>query len=550
MKPLIVFIISFFALALQGRAQEPVKPPPPPQPVTVVPNTDPDKRIDFIPYSRQLTIQEVNDSTRLYIIAGNVKLKQGGTLFYCDSCVLNNRTKVFEAWGNVHINQADTQHIYSGHLIYKAETKEAYLDKNVRLTDGTATLTTPDLDYNLMTNVGIYKKGGKVVNKKSVLTSTEGWYYADRKDVYFKKNVLLKDPAQQVVTDSLLYNLESGVLRFIAQTKVVDSGGRTINTREGYYDQRTGKAEFDMRPEIIDGDMHIIANRIATSDSVYQAEGNAIVRDLKNKSTILAGLIFQNRKTEAIFATHKPLLIIEKDKDSIFVSAESFYSAKIIPDSLIKKTSKKTTDTAKTQATDSLKQQLVITADNNRYFEAIRNVRIFNDSLQAVCDSLYYSYLDSTFKLYTDPVVWAQQTQIFGDTIFLYTQNQKPQKVEVYENSFMANHIEGEVYNQIKSSRMNGHFINGDITWVNALGLAECIYFIQDDDSAYIGVNQNSCDIIDIYFENRELEKIVFRNEVPGTLYPISEKKPIDLRLPNFKWLENRRPKTKLEMYE
>ncbi len=549
MKPLIVFIAAFFALALQSRAQQPVKPPVP-QPVTVVPDTDPEKRIDFIPYSRQLTIQEVDDSTRLYIIAGNVKLKQGGTLFYCDSCVLNNRTKVFEAWGNVHINQADTQHIYSGHLIYKAETKEAYLDKGVRLTDGTATLTTPDLDYNLMTNVGIYKKGGKVVNKKSVLTSTEGWYYADRKDVYFKKNVLLKDPAQQVVTDSLLYNLESGVLRFIAQTKVVDSGGRTINTREGYYDQRTGKAEFGMRPEIIDGDMHIIANRIATSDSVYQAEGNAIIRDLKNKTTILAGLIFQNRITEAVWATNKPLLIIERDKDSTFISAESFYSAKIIPDSLVKKVSKKLPDTARGRATDSLKSQPVITNDNNRYFEATRNVRIFNDSLQAVCDSLYYSYLDSTFKLYTDPVVWAQQTQIFGDTILLYTQNQKPQKVEVYENSFMANHIEGEVFNQIKSSRMNGHFVNGDITWVNALGLAECIYFIQDDDSAYIGINQNSCDIIDIYFENKELEKIVFRNEVPGTLYPMSEKRPADMRLPNFKWLENRRPKTKLEMYE
>ena len=58
----------------------------------------------------------------------------------------------------------------------------------------------------MQTNIGTYKNGGKVVNKKSVLTSKEGYYYADLKDVYFKKNVLLKDPAYNIDTDSLLYN--------------------------------------------------------------------------------------------------------------------------------------------------------------------------------------------------------------------------------------------------------------------------------------------------------------------------------------------------------
>ena len=120
------------------------------------------------------------------ILAGNVALKQGTTFFYSDSCVINNRNNTFEAWGRVHINDADTTNIYSNHLRYLIEKKIAYLDGAVRLTDGKGTLTTPDLEYDMSTSIGIYKHGGKVVNKKTVLTSKEGYYYGGLRDIYFK----------------------------------------------------------------------------------------------------------------------------------------------------------------------------------------------------------------------------------------------------------------------------------------------------------------------------------------------------------------------------
>ena len=39
-------------------------------------------------------------------------------------------------------------------------------------------------------------------------------------------------------------------------------------------------------------------------------------------------------------------------------------------------------------------------ADSSRYFLAFHHVRIYNDSLQSVCDSLFYSTKDSVFRLY------------------------------------------------------------------------------------------------------------------------------------------------------
>jgi hypothetical protein len=186
----------------------------------------------------------------------------------------------------------------------------------------------------------------------------------------------------------------------------------------------------------------------------------------------------------------------------------------------------------------------------NRYFEAYRNVRVFTDSVQSVGDSLFYSFVDSTFRLYDDPVAWSKKSQITGDTIYLYTKNKKASRIQAFENSFMVNEVQDGVYNQIKSSRMDGYFKNGSLDSVRAKGLAESIYFIQDEDSSYRGTNQTKSDAIDIYFDNGELFKVIFRSDLKGSLYPISQKGPAEMRLPNFRWLINRRPKTKYDLFE
>jgi hypothetical protein len=97
---------------------------------------------------------------------------------------------------------------------------------------------------------------------------------------------------------------------------------------------------------------------------------------------------------------------------------------------------------------------------------------------------------------------------------------------------------------------MDGYFKDGSIDSVRAAGFAECIYYIQDEDSAYTGINESKCDIMDIYFNDKALQKVVFRSSVTGTIWPIKQKDPKEMRLPNFQWLDDRRPKTKFELFE
>jgi hypothetical protein len=170
--------------------------------------------------------------------------------------------------------------------------------------------------------------------------------------------------------------------------------------------------------------------------------------------------------------------------------------------------------------------------------------------MQAVSDSLFYTFKDSIFNLYQDPVVWSRKSQVTGDTIYLYTRNKKADKFKVFENSFMVSEVQAGVYNQIKSTRMDGFFKEGTIDSVLAKGAAESVYFLQDKDSAFTGVNQTSSDWINALFKKGELSKVVLIKTVKGTVYPISQKRPSAMQLPKFQWLEARRPKTKYELFE
>ncbi|MBD0278969.1 MAG: OstA family protein, partial [Flavisolibacter sp.] len=214
----------------------------------------------------------------------------------------------------------------------------------------------------------------------------------------------------------------------------------------------------------------------------------------------------------------------------------------------------KTTDTAIAIAPKSKKGTPTISSEKkdstNRYFEAFRNVRIFTDSLQAMSDSLFYSFKDSTFRLFQKPVVWSKRSQVTGDTIYLFTKNKKADRLQVFENSFLINEIDSGIYNQVKATRMDGFLKDGSMDSVRARGSSHSVYFIRDEDSAYSGINEATSDIMDVLFKKGDVARVIFRRNVKGTVWPLSQKSPDSMKLENFQWLEARRPKTKYELFE
>ena len=277
--------------------------------------------------------QQVDSVTGMTYLVGNVKLKEGKTIIYCDSMVRNSRDNILESFGHVHINDNDSTNIYSDYMKYQVDNRTVYFNKNVQLTDGKGVLTTQELQYDLNKKVGVYLHGGKIVNKESVLTSEEGTYYEDTKDVHFKKNVLLRDPQYDLSADSLLYNTQTQVSTFITETFIQfkDSTKRTVRTSNGYYDLRNRKAYFGQRPVITDGSQRITGDTVQMDDStgISMARGNAIYRDTAQGFVLTANYMINNKKTNTFLATQKPMMTLKQEKDSIYIVADTLLSGRL-----------------------------------------------------------------------------------------------------------------------------------------------------------------------------------------------------------------------------
>jgi lipopolysaccharide export system protein LptA len=497
---------------------------------------------------KTLRQRNIDSVTLIETIAGDAVLKEGLTTYYCDSAVLNRKTHIVEAFGNIHINDNDSIQTYAQYMRYVGDERIAYLKKNVKLTDKKGTLLTDDLEYNLRTGIATYKNGGKILNDKTVLTSNDGVYYAATKDVYFKNNVHLVDPKYNITTDSMLYNIKNSIATFIAPTHIVSKDGGIIDTKSGTYNLATGEAIFYDRTAISDSTHFMIADKIVRDEKtgMLQLEGRAKLVDSVNKVTVLGNQIFIDTKLNSFLATRKPVMIFYRDGDSTYVAADTLFSGLRKYDSTEKRMI--------TQA-DTLKKTIAIKATDAdttvRYFLAFYHVRIFNDSLQAVSDSLHYSTADSTFKLFGEPVVWNAKTQVTGDTIYMYTERQKPKRLYVFYDGTIINEAKEGMYNQIAGRTLNGYFTDGSIDYVRVKGTpAESIFYPQDDDSAFVGLNRSSGDVIDIYFVKKELNKVKFVNNVDGVLYPMNQIPADKKELSHFKWLDKRRPKNKLELFE
>jgi len=661
--------------------------------------------------------QKFSDTSSITYAAGKVAIRQGSTLFYCDSTTINSFSRVMESFGHVHIIDNDTVNIYADYARYESLARKASLSNNVKLSDSKNTLTTTHLDYDLNTKTAVYSGNGKLINGKTVLTSVSGTYFVDTKDATFNSNVVLTDPQYNIKTDTLLYNTGTKIATFVVPTHITSGKNKSIQTSDGYYDMLNKKAYFSKRPIIVDSSSTLIADEVAADDSTGfgEARGKVVYKDTAQDIVVLCGNLKSNRAQSSFLATIYPVAVIIKDKkDSTFIAADTLYSArymdtissikqdtasstkdtlihklpfqndsiktkiadtsitmhdsvstakadtvrdykkvgdifvwktdtakkistppitnseikkpekkkrdilsffksksnkdsdsaaiapqvqkdtipipnKKISDSIISETSGKQTpgiidslknnpaklkpDTLTNQAqkpvnidlspnTDVNKKDSVQEEDDkSRFLEGYYHVRIFNDSVQAVGDSLYYDSRDSLFQLFQNPVVWTnsnhQITQISGDTIDMYTANSKPKYLKVWYNAISISqsdtaHRAGaqDYYNQMSGRTIESWFTAGQLDSIAATGNAQSVFYMIDDNNKYIGVNTQTSRILNFYFVDKELYKIAGRKEVTGKSYPMRQVNHEALRLKGFKWQDDKRPKSKYELLE
>lgn len=259
----------------------------------------------------------------------NPTFKHDNATLSCDSAVFYSDLNYFEAFRNVHINQADTVNIFSDLLNYDGNKKMAHLINNVRMVDPKSTLTTNVLDYDMALKIGTYVDGGKIVNKDKVtLTSKKGWYFANTSDAYFRFNVDVVTPQAHIKSDTLVYNTASNWAFFHGPTNITGKDDN-LYTENGAYNTKNENALFGKK------NLYTQGSRSLKGDSLYyfgklgygKAVKNIVFMDKKD-DLLLRGQLGEYYKIDERVVVTKNAYVGIGTADSILVDNKK------IPDSL------------------------------------------------------------------------------------------------------------------------------------------------------------------------------------------------------------------------
>ena len=181
-----------------------------------------------------------------------------------------------------------------------------------------------------------------------------------------------------------------------------------------------------------------------------------------------------------------------------------------------------------------------------RILKAFHKVKIFREDFQALCDSIVYDFEDSVITMYTEPIMWAEGSQMTADKIEIHTKNEKIDFFKLIQTAFVINQKDTARFDQIRGKEMIGYIRNNKLSRIDVFGNGQTIYFTKDQEEI-VGVNYAESSDLIIYLKNGEVDRINLIKQPEGTLYPLDELEETKLR--DFQWLEKLRPKSKNDIF-
>ncbi len=455
-------------------------------------------------------------------LIGNVILKQDSTLLFCDSAYLYELTNSFKGFGNVHIKASDSLNIFSDLLDYDGNTKIAELHHNVRLEESRATLYTEHLWYNRQDKIAYYLTGGKIIDSSNQLTSKKGYYYTETREAFFKDSVVLINERYTMESDTMKYQTETEISFFYGPTTII-SDENYIYCENGWYDTKNDKSLFKKNAYIITEEQKL------SGDSLYynrqldygQAYGNVSLTDTV-QDIIIQGQYGEFEKRDGFaFVTDSAVAVLIDKNDSLFLHSDTLW---ILFDS----------------------------AQNVEYMLGYYHSKFFRSDMQGMCDSLVYSFRDSTIFLYKSPVLWSDKNQLSADSVHIAMSNNQIDTLALINSCFiisMDDTIRKNTFNQIKGKVMVGYFKDNELVKISVFGNAESVFYVREENGDLIGINKTISSDMNIYLSENEVQSITPIRNVDAHMYPESEAPEEDKQMKGFKWIEDKRPRKKEDIF-
>lgn len=539
---------------------------------------------DMIDYDEQSLGKDIKR------LQGHVQFKHEETYMDCDSAYFDTGKNYIQAFNNIHMNQGDTIHLYGDSMVYNGNTRIANVRKKVKLTHDNSVLTTDSLDYDRNTDIAHYFEYGKIVDSLNTLESKYGYYYTKIKDYIAIDSVYLNNPDYRIISDTLKYNIRSGISWFYGPTEII-SDSNYIYCENGWYNTTSDICQFNKNAYYTNNKQSL------KGDSLYYDRKNGIGKAFINielvdstENVLLTGnYAIYHERPEYSMATDSAVFIQVTEDDSLFLHGDTLLYITVM-DTIVKYRTAAFGDSCLLNSNYELNDTLLYNRDSV-YFSLVQNisdsipkidtiiyqpsdsvkysfdsiaefkllrsffrVRIYKSDLQAKCDSLVYSLKDSVIQMYFEPVIWSERNQLTAEYIELHTKNNKADFIVLQNASFIISREDSLRFNQIKGRDMTGFFRNDSLYRVNVDGNGQSVYFVKEKDEKegvdkLIGVNKAEGSSMVIYLEDNEPQKIMFYTKPLGVMNPVEFLPLSELLLKDFLWLENIRPIDKYSIF-
>lgn len=458
----------------------------------------------------------VNPDTRRLV--DSVIFKHEGAIMYCDSAWYYFKENRFEAFGNIHINQGDTLHLYGNHLNYIGKENKAIVSGDILLKDQQVELVSDQLFYDLSVKRASYYTGATIINSDNKLESNKGHYLSEEKLMFFKDDVFLENPSYIMYCDTLKYHTLSEIAYFLGPTKII-SDSNFIYCEDGWYNTLLDISQFNKNAYLWSKDQRL------SGDSLYydrkRGYGNAInnvsILDTTNDYLLNGEWAEYFEKQDSSIITDQTLLTLFMEDDSLFLHGDTI---------------KGTLDKSE-----------------NRVLSCFNNVKFFSKDLQGKCLYLNYTMSDSTIRLFEKPILWSSDYQLSGHYINLQLKGNSIDYMHIIDNSFIASEGSSIQFNQIKGREMLGYFRNSQLDKINVYGNGEAVYVLKDELDKITGINTVSCSQMRIDVKDKDIQRISFQNKPDAILYPYDELPKKWRKLDGFMWRFEEKPSKKEDIF-
>jgi lipopolysaccharide export system protein LptA len=511
-------------------------------------------------------------NTNMAYLKKNVTIIDAGNQLQSDDVSYHTISKIakYNQGGTL---QSEGTQLTSDQGIYNGKSKDAYFKGNVVVTDPKYNIESKEMKYNTASKFVTFLDESTIVSDSTTMEGKKGTYDANKQIGNFTTRSTVSNDEQQITANSMHYEKKTGISNARGNVVIEDfKNNRKLLANNTDYNELSGYMKATGNVIIEDETRTMFANIVEYTKPIgyTKATGKVEIYDVKDGRVVFAEIVEYYKKSKYTkaqknvwvydsmqnsimscaqmqinqilnysLATGNPVLRTLADKDSLFMKADSFFSA---PSDVIDTITKKIIPTS--TGLDSLFDETK--PEEPKTLLGLGHIVIFSDSMQAVCDSMSYSQIDSTFRLYKKPLLWTRSNQAIGDTIYMQTQNNKLVQLNLKANASMISDTkQKDMYDQVYGDKIDGFIVNDELEKMFVDGSAASIYFTKNESEEYLGMNKSSSAQMKILLKNKKVSKIVWYDNPEGAFVPMDKLKDTDKKEERFKWHEEKRPKNK-----